>query len=81
MAARTLSSSSTSNTVSVPRGPRAGTAAGFPPAGRGAFAQMAERVAAGGMSAVAEVRTRTRTFSWEDPAATAGRGLTLPGLE
>jgi uncharacterized protein (TIGR00369 family) len=33
------------------------------------------------MSTVAEPRTRTRTFSWEDPAATAAIGLKLPGLE
>jgi 3-oxoadipate enol-lactonase len=34
------------------------SAAGFPPAGKAAFAQMAERVAAGGMSAVAEIAAR-----------------------
>jgi 3-oxoadipate enol-lactonase len=34
------------------------TAASFPPAGRAAFAQMAERVAAGGMGAVAEIAAR-----------------------
>jgi len=34
------------------------TAASFPPAGRTAFAQMAERVAAGGMSAIAEIAAR-----------------------
>jgi 3-oxoadipate enol-lactonase len=34
------------------------TAASFPPAGRAVFAQMAERVAAGGMGAVAEIAAR-----------------------
>jgi uncharacterized protein (TIGR00369 family) len=33
------------------------------------------------MSSVAEPRTRTRTVSWEDPAATAATGLKLRGLE
>ncbi|MGA2320659.1 MAG: PaaI family thioesterase [Solirubrobacteraceae bacterium] len=32
------------------------------------------------MSTIAE-RTRTRSFSWEDPAATAASGLKLPGHE
>jgi uncharacterized protein (TIGR00369 family) len=32
------------------------------------------------MSSVAE-RARTRSFSWEDPAATAAFGLTLSGIE
>jgi len=33
------------------------------------------------MSAVATPRTRTRSFSWQDPAATAARGEKLRGLE
>jgi uncharacterized protein (TIGR00369 family) len=33
------------------------------------------------MSSVAEPRTRSRTFSWEDPAAMAATGLKLGGLE
>ena len=33
------------------------------------------------MSSVAGSRTRTRSFSWEDPAAAAATGLELPGLE
>jgi uncharacterized protein (TIGR00369 family) len=33
------------------------------------------------MSSVAEPLTRTRSFSWQDPAATAAAGLALPGLE
>ncbi len=33
------------------------------------------------MSSVTETGTRTRSFSWEDPAATAATGLKLAGLE
>jgi len=33
------------------------------------------------MSSVAEQRTRTRSFSWEDPAETAALGLELSGLD
>jgi len=33
------------------------------------------------MSSVAEPGTRTRSFSWEDPAATAASGSKLAGLE
>jgi len=33
------------------------------------------------MSSVAEPGTRTRSFSWEDPSATAADGLKLPGLQ
>ncbi len=33
------------------------------------------------MRSVAEPGTRTRSFSWEDPAATAATGLKLGGLE
>jgi uncharacterized protein (TIGR00369 family) len=33
------------------------------------------------MSSIAEPGTRTRSFSWEDPAAAAGTGLKLAGLE
>ena len=33
------------------------------------------------MSSVAGPLTRTRSFSWEDPAATAAAGLGLPGLQ
>src|SRR5258705_9738136 len=35
------------------------------------------------MSAIAQGRTRTRsrTFSWEDPSAAADAGLRVPGLE
>jgi uncharacterized protein (TIGR00369 family) len=33
------------------------------------------------MSSVAEPGTRTRSFSWDDPAATAAAGLKLPGLQ
>ena len=33
------------------------------------------------MSSVAEPRTRTRSFSWQDPAATAAIGLKMGGLE
>jgi uncharacterized protein (TIGR00369 family) len=33
------------------------------------------------MSTLATPRTRTRSFSWEDPAATAEAGLKLPGLQ
>jgi uncharacterized protein (TIGR00369 family) len=33
------------------------------------------------MSAVAQQQQRTRTFSWEDPAAAASAALELPGLQ
>jgi uncharacterized protein (TIGR00369 family) len=33
------------------------------------------------MSSAAEPRTRTRSFGWEDPAATAATGMKLGGLE
>jgi uncharacterized protein (TIGR00369 family) len=36
---------------------------------------------AAGAGELAPISERTRSFSWEDPAATAGAGLELPGLE
>jgi uncharacterized protein (TIGR00369 family) len=33
------------------------------------------------VSAIEQTRTRTRSFSWEDPTATTAAGLKLPGLQ
>jgi 3-oxoadipate enol-lactonase len=60
------------------------TAAGFPPSGKAAFGQMAERVAAGGMSAVAEIAARRifhDAYLAAHPEAVAERRAVLARLD